>query len=141
MAARISLDAFAGKVFTGTVRRVAVYVLDLEKQSRTVDIEVEFSQREETDNMLPGYSADAEVILERRNNVLRIPTMAVFDRNQVLIVNPDNKLEQRQISIGISNWSYSEVTAGLKAGEQLVTSIERDGVEDGANAIIENTND
>lgn len=141
MPARISLDAFSGKVFPGIVRRVAVYVLDLEKQSRTVDIDVEFSNREDTDNMLPGYSADAEVILDRRDNVLRIPTMAVFDRDQVLIVNPDNKLEQRQITIGLSNWSYTEVTAGLKAGEQLVTSIEREGVEDGASAIIENKND
>ncbi len=141
MPARISLDAFAGQVFAGTVRRVAVYVLDLEKQSRTVDIEVEFSKREDTDNMLPGYSADAEVIVDSRDNVLRIPTMAVFDRNQVLIVNHDGVLEQRQISIGISNWSYTEVTAGLKAGEQLVTSIEREGVEEGASAIIEKQDD
>ena len=137
MPARISLDAFAGKTFDGIVRRVAVYVLDLEKQSRTVEIEVEFTNIEDINNMLPGYSADAEVILERRDNVLRIPTAALFERNTVLILNDDGLLEQRQIKTGISNWSYTEVINGLVADEQLVISIEREGVEDGARAVIE----
>ena len=137
MPARISLDAFAGKTFAGTVRRVADYVLDLEKQSRTVEIEVEFSNIEDINNMLPGYSADAQVILQRRDKVLRIPTAALFDGTRVLIFNADGLLEQRQIKTGISNWSYTEVLDGLVAGEQLVISIEREGVEEGARAVIE----
>ena len=141
MPAHISLDAFAGKTFDGIVRRVAVYVLDREKQSRTVDIEVEFSNIEDTGNMLPGYSADAEVILDRRDNVLRIPTAALFERTKVLIFNDEGLLEQRQIKIGMSNWSYTEVVDGLVTGEQLVISIEREGVEDGARAVIENKHD
>ena len=137
MQARISLDAFAGKTFDGTVRRVADYVLEKEKQSRTVEIEVEFSNIKDITNMLPGYSADAEVILKRRDKVLRIPTAAIFERNKVLIFNSDGILEQRQIKVGMSNWSYTEVIDGLIAGEQLVTSIEREGVEDGARAVVE----
>ena len=141
MPARISLDAFAGKTFDGTVRRVADYVLDREKQSRTVEIEVEFSNIEDTKNMLPGYSADAEVILERRDKVLRIPTMALFEGTKVLIFNPDERLELRRIKTGLSNWSYTEVLEGLVAGEQIVISIEREGVEDGARAVIDNKHD
>jgi len=141
MSARISLDAFAGKTFAGLVRRVAVYALDLEKQSRTVEIEVEFSNIADTDNMLPGYSADAEVILDRRDNVLRIPTAALFERNKVLILNYDGRLEKREVTIGISNWRYTEILDGIKAGEQLVISIEREGVEEGARAVIEDKHD
>lgn len=137
MPARISLDAFAGKTFDGIVRRVAVYVLDLEKQSRTVEIEVEFTSIKDINNMLPGYSADAEVILERRDNVLRIPTAALFEHSKVLIFNDDGVLEQRRVKTGMSNWSYTEVVDGLVAGEQLVISIEREGVEEGAHAVIE----
>jgi len=137
MPARISLDAFAGKIFDGIVRRVADYVLDLEKQSRTVEIEVEFTNIEDINNMLPGYSADAEVILDRRDKVLRIPTAALFERNKVLIFNDDGVLEQRRLKTGISNWSYTEVLDGLIAGEQLVISIEREGVEEGVRAVIE----
>ncbi len=137
MPARISLDAFAGKIFDGIVRRVADYVLDLEKQSRTVEIEVEFTNIDDINNMLPGYSADAEVILDRRDKVLRIPTAALFERNTVLIFNDDGVLEQRRLKTGISNWSYTEVLDGLVAGEQLVISIEREGVEEGVRAVIE----
>lgn len=137
MPARISLDAFAGKTFNGTVRRVAVYVLDREKQSHTVEIEVEFNHIKDTINMLPGYSADAEVILDKREKVLRIPTMTLFERNKVLILNADGLLEQRQIKAGISNWSYTEVLDGLTAGEQIVTSIEREGVAAGVRAFSE----
>ncbi len=41
---RITLDAIKGKAFGGKVRRIAPYVLDLEKQARTVEVEVEFDK-------------------------------------------------------------------------------------------------
>ena len=58
--ARISLDAFPDRVFPGHVRRVAPYVLDQEKQARTVEIEAEFDDPEKA-GLLAGYSADVEV--------------------------------------------------------------------------------
>ncbi|MFA6972238.1 MAG: efflux RND transporter periplasmic adaptor subunit [Gallionella sp.] len=39
---RITLDAIKGKSFAGRVKRVAPYVLELEKQARTVEVEVDF---------------------------------------------------------------------------------------------------
>ncbi|MBW2119469.1 MAG: efflux RND transporter periplasmic adaptor subunit [Deltaproteobacteria bacterium] len=45
MTARITMDAFADRSFKGKVRRIADYVLDLEKQARTVDVEVVFSNQ------------------------------------------------------------------------------------------------
>lgn len=41
--ARITLDAIKGKTFAGKVKRIAPYVLELEKQARTVEVEVEFT--------------------------------------------------------------------------------------------------
>ncbi len=141
MPARISLDAFSGQTFDGRVRRVAAYVLDREKQSRTVEIEVDFKHPEDTQNMLPGYSADAEVILQHRTQVLRIPSEALFDNNRVLVLNNNGQLQQRQLKTGISNWHFTEVIDGLNAGEQVVTSIEREGVKAGAYATIEPQHD
>ncbi|MGB8517398.1 MAG: efflux RND transporter periplasmic adaptor subunit, partial [Gallionella sp.] len=40
--ARITLDAIKGKSFAGKVKRVAPYVLEIEKQARTVEVEVDF---------------------------------------------------------------------------------------------------
>ncbi len=67
MPARIALDAFSEREFKGRVRRIAPYVLDREKQARTVDVEVDFDVPEDCDCLLPGYSADIEIILKQRD--------------------------------------------------------------------------
>jgi HlyD family secretion protein len=132
MPANISLDAFSGQVFTGQVRRVAPYVLDLEKQARTVDVEVEFADPDECQCMLPGYSADIEVILDEHVNVMRIPTEAILEGNRVLVLGAEGVLEERTIEAGLNNWAWTEVVKGLGKNDQVVLSIEREGVESGA---------
>ncbi len=133
MPARITLDAFPGRHFQGRVRRVAPYVLDREKQARTVDVEVEFSNSADTKTLLTGYSADVEVILETRDKVLRIPSAALQEGNQVLVFDTaDKRLHARHIEVGLSNWEYTEVRSGLTESARVVTSLERDGVKDGA---------
>ncbi len=136
MPAFISLDAFTDKKFAATVRRVAPYVLDREKQARTVDIEADFTDKAETVYMLPGYSADVEVILESRDQVLRIPTDAVLEGGSVLVYDEGNQiLRERKIQTGINNWEYTEVTSGLQEGDRITVSLDVDGVEDGAQVV------
>lgn len=136
MPARIRLDAFRGRSFEGRVRRIAPYVLDIEKQARTVDVEVEFSNQQDIEHLLAGYSADVEVILETRQDTLRIPTQAVLDGERVFVYLPaDKRLEERTVKSGIVNWDYTEVVSGLQGGELVVTSIDRAGVKDGAYAV------
>jgi len=138
MQARISLDAFKDRRFPAKVRRVADYVLDREKQARTVDIEVIFENPDDMVEMLPGYSADAEVILRTRSNVLRVPTESVIDKQQVYIFNSDaGALELRDVKLGLANWDLTEITQGVKQGELVVTTVDRKGVADGAIAKIE----
>ena len=64
--ARITLDAFGKRTFDGRVRRIAPYVTDREKQARTVDVEVEFISPPDDVQLLPGYSADVEILLDTR---------------------------------------------------------------------------
>lgn len=135
MNANISLDAISGEIFKGTVKRIAPYVLEVEKQARTVDVEVDFTCQQNCENMLPGYSADIEVILDEQNNVLRIPTEAILEGNKVLVLTADELLEQRQIQTGLNNWEWTEVTDGLSENEEVVVSVEREGVEDSVPAV------
>ncbi len=131
--ARVSLDAFGKRRFPGTVRRIAAYVLDREKQARTVEVEVEFSNKEDVNHLLAGYSADVEIILDERKNTLRIPTEAILGEEKVFVFKPeDGALEQRKIEKGMSNWDWSEVKSGVSQGELIVTSVDRDGVQDEA---------
>ncbi len=138
MVARISMDAYGSQQFPATVRRIADYVLDREKQARTVDIEVVFNDPQQTPRLLAGFSADAEIILSAHDNSLRIPTLAVMEGPRVMLYNSDDeRLQLREIKTGISNWDYTEVLDGLKENEQLVTSLDRPGVADGVYAVIE----
>ena len=125
--ARISLDAFADRTFSGHVRRVAPYVLDVEKQARTVEIEAEIDDPGKS-ALLPGYSADVEVLLASEDDVVRIPSSILVDGNTVYVYDEaSGQLQLREIETGISNWEFTAVTAGLRAGERVVTSIDRDG--------------
>jgi HlyD family secretion protein len=136
--ARITLDAFGERIFPGTVRRIAPYVLDIEKQARTVEVEVEITEPPRDPPLLAGYSADVEIIVDRREDVLRVPTAAIRAEGGVLVFDPGTGLlEDREIETGLGNWDQTEVTSGLDAGELVVLSLDREGVEAGAPARAE----
>ena len=137
MDARLSLDAFGEQHFAGKVRRIADFVMDREKQARTVDVEVEFANPVGTHQLLAGYSADVEIILEVRRKIPRIPTEAVLDSKRIFVYLPDRKIiKERTIKIGLSNWNYTEVLSGLDPGELVVTNVDRSGIKDNANALV-----
>ncbi len=134
---RISLDALPGKSFPGKVKRIAPYVSAVEKQARTVDIEATFDDPQAPGKLLIGYSADVEVILAVRNDVVRVPTSALLEGGRALVARGDGKLEERTIKAGLANWEFTEVLDGLKAGDRVVTSLERAGVKASANYVVE----
>ena len=141
----ITMDAFPGRKFPGFVRRVAPYVLDVEKQARTVEVEAEIENPEsanpdkatpDKEILLPGYSADVEIVLAKRENVLRVPTQVILDGSRVIVLD-GSTLAEREIEIGISSWEFTEVVSGLDEGERVVLTVDREGVVDGAAAVTE----
>ncbi len=136
-AVRISLDALPKRSFAGKVRRVAPYVSAVEKQARTVDIEATFDDPAAPGKLLVGYSADVEVILAVRTQVLRVPTSALLEGGRVLVAGDDGRLQERTIRPGLANWEFTEVLDGLQPGERVVTSLERAGVKAGAHYVID----
>jgi HlyD family secretion protein len=136
MPARIALDALPGKTFPGSVRRIAPYVTEVEKQARTVDVEVTFNNPDEVPrNLLAGYSADVEIILEARAKVLRLPTQAILEGNKVLTLAKDgDRLEEKSITPGLANWAYTEIAKGLMKGERVVSSFEDEAIQAGTAA-------
>lgn len=138
MAACVSLDAFPDRRCSARVRRIAPYVLALEKQARTVEVEVEFEDPAEAVGLLPGYSADIEILIDVRENVLRVPTEAILEGNKLLIFDAlTARLSSREFKPGIANWEFAEIREGVEAGEQVVLSIGRAGVAHGALVVPE----
>ena len=128
--ARITLDAMAGQTFSGKVRRIAPYVTEVEKQARTVDVEADFDTPPKQ-GLLVGYSADVEAIIERRDNVLRVPTQAIQQDGTVLMLGAGDKLEARTLKTGLANWAFTEVMSGLVAGDRVLLSFDQENVKAG----------
>jgi HlyD family secretion protein len=137
MPATITLDAYGNRHFSGRVRRIADYVLDVEKQARTVDVEVDFSQEPENGTLLAGYSADIEVVIETHTDVLRVPTEAVVEGKRVYVYDATTgTIHRREIKTGISNWDFTEVLEGLNPDENVVTNVDNPDLKDGSAAKI-----
>ncbi len=138
MAARITLDAYPKQHFQGKVRSISPYVLEVAKQARTVEIEADFDKNGMPPGLLAGYSADVEVVLDIRAEVLRVPTDALLSEGAVYVLAADTATVRRQpVETGLANWKFTEIRSGLKAGDAVVTSTERQGLHDGAQVSVE----
>ena len=84
---------------------------------------------------LPGTSADVEIILTARNDVLRIPTSTLIEGDRVLLFDK-GVLVEREVSTGLHNWDYTEILGGLREHDQVVSSLDRTEVVAGAEAEI-----
>jgi HlyD family secretion protein len=118
---------------------VAPFVTAVEKQARTVDIEATLDADKTPPHLLVGYSANVEVVLDARDKVVRVPTSALQEGGRVLLAATDGTLQDRKVKTGLTNWEYTEVLEGLAAGDQVVTSLEREGVKAGATFVVDDT--
>jgi HlyD family secretion protein len=131
---KVSVDSNPGESFAGHVTRVAPYVLDAEAENRTLEIEVALDDPKVAESLLPGTSADAEVVLESRPDVLRIPTSALLRAEKVLVLE-DGRLVERPVELGLRNWQYAEVRGGLSPGEKIVGALDSKQIVAGARAV------
>lgn len=132
--ARVTVDSHRDRELDGRVVRVAPYVLDLQEQNRTVEIEVDLDDRDLSARLLPGTSADVEIILAAEEDVLRAPTSALIE-GRVVLVLADGVLVERAVVTGSRNWNFTEIESGLAEGDLVVTSLDREEIRAGAEAV------
>lgn len=125
---RVSIDSVPYKHFKGKISKISLYVQDKMEQNRTVEVEIEVDL--EGEKVLPGTSADIEIIVNKKENVLIIPTPAIFSENKVFLIE-NGRVYLKEISFGIQNWAYTEVIKGLKEGDLLVSSPENYNLKEG----------
>jgi len=131
--ARLTVDSHPGKHFGARVVEMAPYVADRLEQNRTVEIELELDDAAVAASLLPGTSADAEVILSAREGVLRVPTSALLEGGRVLVLE-GGRLVERTLQLGLRNWDFTEVAGGLAEGARVVVSLDRPEIVAGAKA-------
>ena len=63
--------------------------------------------------------------------MLRISTSSLIEGGKVLTLEGD-RLVEREVELGLRNWDFTEILDGLSEGDLVVTSLDRQEVEDGA---------
>jgi HlyD family secretion protein len=128
-AARIKVQSFPGRTFTGRVTKIAP--LGVEKDNVTtfevqISIDNPGSPEHPSGELKANMTANAEIVLEEHKNVLTIPEQAVLydkDRNATVWVPDEHGKDGHRvlpIKVGLSNGSRIEVTSGLKNGDTVV---------------------
>ena len=133
---RVTFDAYPGRTFAGRVTRVADYVVDQREQNRTFEVEVALDDAGFARTLLPGTSADAVVVLARKEGVLRVPSYAILPVGRVLVLSK-GRLAGPKVETGLKGAEWAEVVSGLSAGDLVVTSLDRPEVKEGARARAE----
>lgn len=141
----ITVDAFPGEKFQGNVKRISPIVSGGKLETRTADVWIYFNKKQT--RIKPGMSADVEILVTTLQNVLAVPSQAIIEREgkkQVFIAQGRDLKSGvktvamlRPVEIGETNWSFTQVTKGLSAGDFIITTPEAEGLHDGAKIKIE----
>jgi HlyD family secretion protein len=121
--ARIVVESFKDKKFEGKVTRISP--MGVEKDNVTT-FEVRVSIQNPTGELKANMTANAEILLEQKHNVLLIAEAAVvYDRERHTTVEiPDPKADKGRrkltVKLGISNGVKTEVLDGLREGQQVI---------------------
>jgi RND family efflux transporter MFP subunit len=107
-----------GKKFEGKVARFADQV---DMATRTMHTEVDVPNPK--GELVPGMYASASLILNNEKNALAVPVQALNraeDHVTVLLINKQNKLEERAVQIGVEASDQAEILSGLAEGDLVV---------------------
>jgi RND family efflux transporter MFP subunit len=111
--------------------KVARFSIDVGDATRTMHTEVDVANPQRV--LIPGVYAEATLALDRRGDALVLPLQAINqegDHASVLLVDQNNKIQSRSISLGIQTANDAEVVSGLAEGDQVVIS-DRSGLRAG----------
>ena len=120
--ARITVESFKDRRYSGRVSQISPMGEDKDNVT-TFEVRVSIDHPKDLKAMM---TANAEILLEERRQVLAIPEAAVvYNRDKtasVEIPDPTQKSGKRKLAVktGISNGAKTEVLEGLREGQQVV---------------------
>jgi HlyD family secretion protein len=132
---RITVDAYPSAVWNARVTRLSPVVEEAKEQNRTLEVEADFPADSTQPDPRPGMTADVEIVLERQDGVLRVPTFSVIEGKRVLEV-VKGRAVSRDVETGLRNWDWTEIRSGLSPGDWVVTSLDRPGLKPGVSVAI-----
>jgi len=118
--AEMRLQSLPGRVFRGKITYIYPY---LDPKTRTNKVRLEFDNSEGL--LKPDMFADVRILASRRVNAVVIPSEAVIRTGKtpkVFVRTGKGRFEPRDVRLGVESDSGVQVLAGVKAGEEVLTS-------------------
>lgn len=115
----VTLDAIAGKTFTGKV-------VSVDKIGRVVSNVTNYPAIVQLDtgseDLLPNMSTTTNVIIETKDNVLFVPSPAIqiVDGQATVRMLKKGQIQQVFIETGISGDNGTEITSGLSEADEII---------------------
>lgn len=126
---QIEIDAVPGGAFKGTLTHISPVVTAIEQLARNVLCKISID--EGAGSFRPGMSADVSVVVQEKADALVVPSESLI-RDEYVYVIEGGRIARRDVEAGIGNWDHREILSGLRAGEEVVTSVSVLGLAEGA---------
>ncbi len=117
--AQMTLDAVPGKTYNAKVVRIDPVGTITQG---VVNYPITVAITDPDSSIAPGMTANLNVVVDQRQNVLMIPLRAVHtqgNQKTATVLYKDQTI-QAPITTGLANDQYVEVTSGLRAGDVVV---------------------
>jgi len=104
------------------VGKVVRFTRNISLATRTMETEIDVDNKDLS--LIPGMYANTTLQLEQRSGVLAIPVQAVIrngNQASVLIVDRQNRVQTRNVTLGLQASTLVEVMKGLAEGERVIT--------------------
>ena len=128
MPVRVRFESLPDRPFTARIDEILPAASTDKKNNRTVDIRI--AVPELPSNILAGMSANIEVIVDARANVLSLATHLVHDdregRGKFVFVAENGTARRRFVKTGLSNWEVIEIAEGLTADDVVLVPLQLD---------------
>lgn len=116
--AHIKVDAFPDTSFQGKVYRVSP-VVDTKTRSAAIELLVDNS----TGRLKSGMFSEVRLVVGAKSGAIAVPSAAVLSENDkpYVFIPSGDTAARREVKTGISNGDYTQISGGLKAGDELIT--------------------
>lgn len=117
----ITMDAFAGKTFTGQVLAINT---NGQSTSGVTSYPTIIVFDTSLPNMYPNMSVSANIIVDSKTDILTVPSSSIKTTNgeSVVSVMKDNQISEVTVETGISDTTQTEIISGLNEGDTVITS-------------------
>ena len=121
MPVELQIGALPGKTVNGEVTKISLKAR-VEENSTVFPVEIDIDKRDDL-VLRAGYSANAHIIIQKKDSVLAIPERVVTFRNDsafVHIPQPDGSKQEVYIKTGLSDAIHIEIIEGLKKDDEVL---------------------